>query len=851
MAASVLINAGCKRLLDILVAGSMLALGSPLLVLIALWIKLDSRSPVIFRQWRLGRGTKPFQILKFRTMVEGAQNRGLAVTVGDDPRITRVGRILRRYHLDELPNLVNVLIGDMSLVGPRPEVVEYLPHYSAQDRRIFDVRPGLTDLATLQFRREAEILALSDDPERTYLEEILPGKIRLSLKYLRHRNFTYDVGILLRTAASIVWDTEHPGPFAHIGQWLRSHRRPFVLLVHVALFALSFGFSFLLRFDLLVPADMRHLFWTTLPILLLVRLLAFSRYHLYQGLWRYVGMRDVMALTQAVTLSSMVFAVVVMITIGHGFPRSILVMDWLICLALTAGVRMMMRISCELVQSTPSWGRVALIVGASDAGEVLVREVERSNVLDYTLVGFVDDDDAMQGRRIHGIPVLGRVDELTRICARYGVDDVLIAMPSAGPEVQRRVVRQCMKAGVVPKTVPMLKDLLQGRARIGQLQEVQPEDLLGRQAIHLDNDRIRAELENKTVLITGAAGSIGSELCRQIALFRPRKLVLYERAESALYFLASELASSSIEIEIVPVVGDILDRPLLDETFRDHPPDVVYHAAAYKHVPLMEDQPLESIRNNLFGTEEVALAARRAGAKKFVLISTDKAVRPVGVMGMTKNAAERLLQSLGGGGTVFTAVRFGNVLGSNGSVIPLFQRQIAMGGPVTVTDPGATRYFMIVSEAAQLVLQAGVMGVGGDLFFLDMGPPMRIMDMARDLIRLNGLAPESDVPVEVIGLRHGERLNEELVMEQEELGPSEHEKVYRVKCPALDARAFRRELERLRFLVEGRDHVDALRQLKCIVCPGEVRERTVDSPPSYPVSRRYELDAPRMPTRSV
>lgn len=832
MAARALINAACKRLLDILVAGSVLALASPLLVLIALLVKLNSRGPVIFRRWRVGRGMQPFQILKFRTMVEGATNQGPAVT----PRITRLGQILQGYHLDELPSLANVLIGDMSLVGPHPEMVEYLPHYSEDDRLIFSVRPGLTDLATLHFRRD-DAIPLSAEPERTYVEKILPEKLRLSFSYIRNRSFTYDVSILLRTAASIIRYAYHNKPFARAGRWVLSNRRPFILLVHLGLFASSFAFSFFLRFDLLVPPDMQTLFWTALPILLLVRALAFARYHLYEGLWRYVGIWDVVALIKAVTLSSVVFAAVVVFTVGHGFPRSILVTDWLICLALTAGVRMLMRVSREVTQSAPRGEKVAVIVGAGDAGEILAREIERSNVLDYELVGFLDDDESLKGHRIRGLPVLGCIDELAQICARRGVDEVLIAIPSAGSQVQRRVVHQCMKAGVVPRTVPALKDLLQGRARIEQLQEVRPEDLLGRQAIRLDNDRIRTELENKTVLITGAAGSIGSELCRQIALFRPKKLALYDRAESALYILASELSSRRFGIDIVPVVGDILDRPLLSETLRAHPPDVVYHAAAYKHVPLMEDQPLESIRNNLFGTEVVALEAQRAGAKKFVLISTDKAVRPVGVMGMTKNAAERLLQSLGDGTTVFTAVRFGNVLGSNGSVIPLFQRQIAMGVPVTVTDPEATRYFMLVSEAAQLVLQAGVMGVGSDIFFLDMGAPMRIMDMARNLIRLHGFTPETDVPVEVIGLRHGERLSEELIMDNEELMPSEHEKVARVRSPLINRTAFRSELEHLRDLVMERSHAEAMQQLKRIVGENEPAATESSGAPNYSASR--------------
>lgn len=837
MGASGLGGSFSKRLFDVTVSGVALVLGAPLFVLISGLIKLDSRGPILFIQQRIGRGQKPFRIFKFRTMVNGACRRGPAVTVGRDPRVTRVGRVLRRYHLDELPNLVNVLVGDMSLVGPRPEIPKYLARYSEEEKHVFDVRPGLTDLATVQFRNEAEILAGSSEPERSYADEILPEKLRLSLLYIRNRSFVFDLGILARTIASILSDTQHPKALAQAVAWFLSHRRPFILLAHLALFSISFGFAFLHRFDLLVPADMVSLFWTTLPILLVVRTLLFARYHLYEGLWRYVGIWDVVALFKAVTLSSLVFAALALLTVGHGFPRSVLVSDWLACFTLTAGARMVMRVYRELSQSSPGMGeRAALIVGAGDAGEMLVREIERSNMLEYRLVGFLDDDPALLGHRIHGLQVMGRLDDLPDLCRKHSVEEVLVAIPSMGVEVQRRVVRLCMKAGAVPKTVPSLKALLEGKARIGQLQEVRPEDLLGRQAIRLDVERIREEIENRTVLVTGAAGSIGSELCRQIATFRPRKLILYERAESALYVLATELGASRSGIDLVPVVGDILDSALLREILCEYPPDVVFHAAAYKHVPLMEDQPLESIRNNLLGTEVVALAARSAGAKKFVLISTDKAVRPVGVMGMTKNAAERLLRSLAGGPTVFTAVRFGNVLGSNGSVLPLFQRQIALGGPVTVTDPEATRYFMLVSEAVQLVLQAGVMGKGGEVFFLDMGEPMRIMDMAKNLIRLNGLAPQVDVQVEVVGLRRGERLTEELLVDEEELLPSGHEKVFRVRCPDLDRAAFQRNLEQLRELVSSREREKALQCLRRMVGQADAMAGEKSASTGYSVS---------------
>jgi FlaA1/EpsC-like NDP-sugar epimerase/lipopolysaccharide/colanic/teichoic acid biosynthesis glycosyltransferase len=822
-----LLSAASKRAFDIVVSGAVLLFTLPLLGLIAILIRLDSRGPVIVGQRRVGRGAKPFRLLEFRTMVDSAVDGGSDLTAGNNPRITRVGRYLRLSQLDKLPSFINVLTGSMSLVGPRAESVDFLPYYSEKDRVIFDVRPGLTDRASLELRANGNGVADSDDPEHVYINEILPKRLRMTRADLG-RGLAFDVRILVSSLASIISDLSHHSPFARVGRWFLSNRRAFIILVHVALFAGSFAFSFLLRFDLLVPARMQTLFWSTLPILIGVRFLAFGHYRLYHGLWRYFSIWDLIALTKAVTLSSVVFAALLMLSVEHTFPRSVLVLDWLLCLAFTAGVRMSMRVTRELTR-TSIGEKNALIVGAGDAGEMLAREIERGNPLDYELVGFVDDDATLRGHQIHGLPVLGRVEELPEICRKFDVHEVLIAIPSAGTHVHRRVLDFCREAGVVPKTVPTLGDLLRGRARIGQLQDVQPEDLLGRHEVTLDADRVRAELENKTVLVTGAAGSIGSELCRQITRFRPKKLVLYERAESALYFLASELGSKSVELQIVPVVGDILDHSLLNEILQAHRPDVIYHAAAYKHVPLMEDQPIESIRNNVFGTEAVALAAIGAGVKKFVLISTDKAVRPVGVMGMTKNAAEQLLQSFDAGPTVFTAVRFGNVLGSNGSVIPLFQRQIAMGGPVTVTHPEATRYFMLISEAAQLVLQAGVMGVGGDVFFLNMGEPMRIMDIANNLIRLSGLSPHEDVPVEVIGLRPGERLSEELVMAEEELGPSEHEKVFRVARPSLNVTDFTRELELLRCSVDERRHSEALTRLKHIVDPQQTQESREDS----------------------
>src|SRR5574341_874927 len=598
---------------------------------------------------------------------------------------------------------------------------------------------------------------------------------------------------------------------------LLSHRRSVLVAVHVILTAAAYLLAFLLRFEFRLGPEHRELFLQTLPLVLVIRMAVFAWFHLYGGLWRYVSMQDILTILKAGTLSSALFATTVLAVFGHGFPRSIILLDWILCLALVGGVRLALRAFRESSRRYRQAVRIrALIVGAGDAGEMLVRETERNLAMNYEIVGFVDDDRKKQRRRIHGIEVVGTVDQLRHLCKAREIQELLIATPSASRDQRQRILQCCRESGVPFKSVPPLNELLQGRARIGQLEEVRPEDLLGREPVRLDRDRLREALKGKRILVTGAAGSIGSELCRQLVVFEPEALFLLDRAESGLYFIDLELKRACSSVNVVPIVGDILDRRRMEKIVRDHAPDVVYHAAAYKHVPLMEEHPLEGIANNVFGTEAVAVAAREGGVRKFVLVSTDKAVRPVGIMGMTKRIAECLLLSLNVGPTAFLAVRFGNVLGSDGSVLPLFQWQIARRGPVTVTDPEASRYFMLLSEAAQLVLQAGAMGKGGEVFFLDMGEPVKILGLAESLVRLSGLEPGKDIPIEVIGLRPGERLNEALVMEAEEVGPTEHEKISMVRNHRFDEEAFRRDLEALRRLVAAAERDGAVAQLRAM-----------------------------------
>ena len=592
-------------------------------------------------------------------------------------------------------------------------------------------------------------------------------------------------------------------------------RRPLIILVHLALAACAYILAFLLRFDFQPSVDQLRILWWGLPVLIAVRSLTFWQFHLYEGLWQYVGTKDLRDIIAAVSISSLIFSGLEMLIISPyldtGFPRSVLIIDWILCTALIAGTRLSLREFKEIrIRRSRNRDNRVLIVGAGDAAELLVREIQQDLLRGYAVTGLVDDDPRKRHARLHGRPVIGRIEDIPELVERFQIGQIVIALPSAEGTERRRIVRRCLEARVPVKTVPTLGELKAGLSRIGQLRAVQPEDLLGRQAVEVDIDKLLTEISGKRVLVTGAGGSIGSELCRQVASLNPELIIMYERGESALYFTDEELREKYPELRTVPIVGDILDEPKLREIVEAYRPEVIYHAAAYKHVPLMEAQPLEAIQNNVFGTEMVARIAVDAGVRKFVMISTDKAVRPVGVMGMTKKVAEDVCTALNSDDTTFVSVRFGNVLGSAGSVLPLFEAQIARGGPVTVTDPEATRYFMIIAEAAQLVLQAGAMGRGGEVFFLDMGEPVRIGDLADNVIRLSGKSPGSDVSVATVGLRPGERLNEQLVRETEELVISEHEKIYLASGSGAVPEGFVEDFERLRQTILDRDHSGAV-----------------------------------------
>jgi FlaA1/EpsC-like NDP-sugar epimerase len=463
-----------------------------------------------------------------------------------------------------------------------------------------------------------------------------------------------------------------------------------------------------------------------------------------------------------------------------GFPRSVFLIDLVLCTLATGGVRVALRLVRErrgraIVHRIDS---LALIVGAGTAGIRLLEDIENRPQPSVGVVGFVDDDASKLGLRIAGAPVLGRIDELPALVKAHDVNEVLIAIPSASGPVIRRIVQLCSEAKVRHRVLPTLGELVDGRVTFTQMREVKVDDLLAREPVRLDTSRLRSRLAGRTVLVTGAAGSIGSELCRQVAAQAPGRLVLLDRHENGMFHLELSLRTRFPGVPIVPVLGDILLRDQLDAVFAAHRPDVVLHAAAYKHVPLAEVNVLEAIRNNVLGTRNLAQAALAHGTRKFVLVSTDKAVRPTSVMGATKRVAELLIQDMSGRQCQFSAVRFGNVLGSSGSVVPLFREQIASGGPVTVTDPRMTRFFMTIPEAASLILQSALFSQGGEIFVLEMGEPVRIVDLATQMIRLSGFEPEVDIPVVFTGLRPGEKLTEELIDESAEaVAQTRHERI--------------------------------------------------------------------------
>jgi FlaA1/EpsC-like NDP-sugar epimerase len=597
-------------------------------------------------------------------------------------------------------------------------------------------------------------------------------------------------------------------------------RRALVWAAQIGVFALSGVVAFLLRFDLSLPPAYRIYLAYALPIWILVKIAVFHVAKLDRGLWRYLSVGDLSRIAYSNLTASVVSCILITVIAPRGFPRSIYILDLMICFLAMSGLRLMLRMMFEITSSPRSSGGVeqsTLIYGAGDAGMILLREIRNNPRLSYRVLGFIDDRPDKKGLRLAGAPVLGGGDEVESLVRRHNVETILIAIPSASGVEMTRLLELCHKAGVECKTVPGLAEVIEGSGLAGQIREVAVEDLLGRTPVRLEESQIRGTLEGKVVLVTGAAGSIGSELCRQIARFNPAGIVGFEIAESPLFEIDREIRRAFPQVPFHPEIGSIQNRARLLDVLGQYKPAVVYHAAAYKHVPLMEAHVFEAIENNVFGTYNVAVAAAECGVEDFVMVSSDKAVRPTNIMGATKRIAELVLLALQNGRTKFVAVRFGNVLGSNGSVIPIFKKQIAAGGPVTVTHPEMRRFFMTIPEACQLVLQASAIGKGGQICVLDMGQPIKIVDLARNLILLSGLRPDEDIKIEFIGMRPGEKLYEELSTLLEDTVPTEHEKIRIFMGDGMPERDIQGWLNSLHEICEARDTGRLVVALKEIV----------------------------------
>ena len=822
-----------KRTCDVCLAAIGLIILSPLLAIIALLIRFDSPGPVIFRQIRVGQGFRPFAIRKFRTMVSNGSEGSPLLTVGQDCRITRVGHVLRRLKLDELPQLWNVLVGDMSLVGPRPEVPRYVECARSEFAEVLVVRPGITDLASLKYIDEASILATSSNPEEEYQYKVLPEKLRLAKLYVRHMSLRLDCAIVIQTLLHIAKlplvvltipelkaavEVSVASPWSGFSSFITRWRRPIIVVVDVGLIVLANYLAFFLRYDGNIPPSEHNVFEQTVLGLVAVRGIAFALYGLNEGLWRYTSLWDLQNILKGVLVSTVAFVTWVYWVMGiYSYPRSIFAIDAILIIGFLAGMRLSSRVLRDKVVFQKR--RRVLVIGAGDPGERVVREMKTRSVFNCQPIGIVDENRLLLNQRIHGIRVLGGMQDIPRLIESLKPEIVVVAVPNPTPEFLRDLVIKLEPYDVSIKVLPSKEELLTDQSAVSQIRNVSIPDLLSRAPVSLDNRATRQLVQDKTVLITGAGGSIGSELARQIASFEPKGLLLYERHENSLYNIHKEFDDRKYSFPVIPLIGDITDAQRLSAVLERYRPQILFHAAAHKHVPLVEANPIEAVKNNCIGTRIMAEAASLYGVEQFVHISTDKAVNPSSVMGATKRVAELIIQDIARTSrTRFLLVRFGNVLGSSGSVLLRFQEQIRSGGPVTVTHPEIRRYFMLIPEAVQLVLQAATVGEQGHTYILDMGEQIKVLDIARSLIRLSGLVPGRDIPIQFVGLRPGEKLYEELIGEGEIAVGSPLDKILQIRTiNPLDFTVFREKLSALEVASAHDESSVVLEQLKEIV----------------------------------
>jgi FlaA1/EpsC-like NDP-sugar epimerase/lipopolysaccharide/colanic/teichoic acid biosynthesis glycosyltransferase len=794
-----------KRVIDTFVAAFGLLLLSPLFAAIAIAIKLQDGGPIFFRPERVGHRGARLHPLKFRTFLIGAGKSTPSTTLPGSAGVSKIGRFLRRTKLDELPQLINVLRGEMSLVGPRPEDPRYVALYTESQREILNFVPGITSAASLRYKNEEELLS-GPNWQDVYVNRVMPEKIDLDLAYMRTATVWSDLKLVLGTVISI-------GGLKQ--QLLRN--RVFALL-DLVLLPLAVIASFVLRLEEVAIFSEYGVGMIVLTVcaaaivpLVLMRLRLYGRY------WPYASTNDVLTCVGALAVALLGSGLVAMLVLGLAgvtpvnshIPRSIPLVLAFVGTSMLALPRVLVRayfgdwthrrIRDDGMSAARPAAEPVLILGAGGVGARVAREIRLSPASGMQVVGFLDDSDDKNGLQIHGAQVLGKIQDLPRVAHEHGVSQVIIAMSRESGRTIREIVNACNEARVTPKVMPGIGELLDGKVSVNKLRSVQIEDLLRRAPVEIDMRAVAKSIHGKRVLVTGGGGSIGSELCRQILCCKPATLVLMGHGENSIFEIEAELAPLAAEIgsSIESVIADIRFPERVKAVIDDYEPHVVFHAAAHKHVPLMEANPGEAITNNVLGTRNLLAAIQDTSVMSFVMISSDKAVNPSNVMGVSKRTAELIMRQYASrdtSGRRYSAVRFGNVLGSRGSVVLTFKKQIAAGGPVTLTHPDMKRYFMTIPEAVTLVLQASVLSRDSEIFVLDMGEPIKIADLAADLIRLSGYEVGSDIDIVYSGLRPGEKLYEELFLPTEAYNRTTHSKIF---VAANASRSFPEQLDAL------------------------------------------------------
>jgi len=786
-----------RRVIDLCVALISVVTLMPVFVIIAIVVKLESSGPAFIRQIRIGRRGRPFQLYKFRVMVD-ASAQPADGTMAPRQRLTRVGRLLRLTRIDGLPQLINVVKGDMSVVGPHPEVPSIVAGYTSEQRQILDVRPGITGPAQVLWLAEAARLPAAIDAA-DYFRILLPRKLELEVEYVRNQSLLGDARILLGT----------PIPLGHymlarprLGRVLKLAR----LATDCSLVGVATYAAFFARFDGIISARDAWILIGGLPFELVAYACAFLFLNTYRSIWRYSGVEDFWQVAKACAIGGAVNAAGMHMAVWP-YPRSVLLLTPAFALLLLAGARLTWRRTATAFTG----GGIktercrAVIVGAGRTGASVAREILGNPRLGYDVIGFVDDNRDLSRATLYNLPVLGAIEDLHSLTQKHRLKEAIIAIPRPTLNDLRRIQEACARAGLVFKTLPSFGQLVSGDGHVRYLRKVDLGNLLQRDTVRLQVEKLAAFLKCKRVMVTGAGGSIGSELCRQIVRLGVESLLVVDRAENPLFAICAELSALGTSTKVTAALADIKHIVSMSELFAQFRPQVVFHTAAYKHVPMLEAHPIEAVLNNVVGTARLAKLASLHAVETFVFISTDKAARPNNLMGATKRICELYLLALDrateeqNAASKFRIVRFGNVLGSAGSAVPLFQRQIENGGPITITDPAASRFFMTIEEAVGLVLESTTLDTQRGVAVLDMGEPVKIASLADDLITALGLPPD-DVPRQFIGLRPGEKLHEVLWDEMDEVLSSPHPRISIVRPrakPLADMEAVVRQLEQL------------------------------------------------------